>query len=202
MKTVCLTGGIGTGKSTVAAMLHERFGVPVVDADRASREVTAPGSPVLARIVEAFGPGVLAPDGSLDRAALRARVEADAEARRRLESITHPAIRAWMAQRLQELAGQHEVAVVEIPLAVETGAWRQHDLLLVVTAPEPLQVARLRARTGWPEERARRWIANQLPLEQKVRLADVVIRNDGDLAALGRAVEEAWGEVRRRLGLD
>lgn len=133
MKAVGLTGGIASGKSTVAGLLRDQ-GVPVIDADRVSREVVAPGSAGLAEIVRAFGPQVLAADGSLDREALGRRVVADAEDRRRLEAITHPRIAAEIGRALDTCAAEGApVAVVEAALMVETGSFRRYDIFLVVS---------------------------------------------------------------------
>ena len=181
---VGLTGGIATGKSTVAAMFRS-LGCPVIDADVLAREVVEPGEPALADIVREFGTGVLAPDGRLDRKALAAVVFADAGRRRRLEAITHPRIRERLASRLAALAGAGfgGVVIFDAAVIVESGAYRQMDRLVVVIADEATQLARLRARDGLDEEEARRRIASQMPLAEKAKLADHVIDNSGDRAA-------------------
>lgn len=192
MKVIGLTGGIATGKSSVAALLRER-GVPIVDADVAARAVVAPGRPALEQIAEAFGPDVLNADGSLDRAAMRARIIADHGARLTLESITHPAIFAHMQASLAELerAG-HPVAVLEAALMVETGTYRMYDGLIVVSCSPETQLARLMARDGQTEEAARGIIGTQLPMAAKEAVADEIIRNDGSPEDLARAVAAAW----------
>lgn len=196
MRVVGLTGGIATGKSTVASILRE-LGVPVIDADRVAREVVEPGQPALARILEAFGPEVLDDRGRLDRAAMRRRIARDPDARRALEAITHPAIRRRVAEQLLRLAEEgHPAAVVEAALMVETGSWRDYAALVVVTCDPDLQLRRLLARDAGGEEEARALIAAQLPLERKEAVADHVIRNDGDLDALRRRTEEVWRAVR------
>lgn len=196
MKVVGLTGGIATGKSTVASILRE-MGVPVIDADRVAREVVEPGQPALARVVEAFGPEVLDAHGRLDRAAMRRRIARDPDARRTLEAITHPAIRRRIAEQLLHLAEEgHAVAVVEAALMVETGSWRDYAALVVVSCDPALQLARLIGRDGANEEDARALVAAQLPLERKEAVADHVIRNDGDLDALRRRTQEVWQAVR------
>lgn len=201
MFTVGLTGGIACGKSTVAALLRAR-GVPVLDADRAARDVTAPGSPALAEIASRFGAAMLREDGTLDRKALGARVVGDAEGRRALEEITHPRIREAIAEGLAALAAAgHPVAVVEAALLVETGSYRLYDALLVVRASAEVQVRRLMAREGVDEPTARAWLAAQMPVEEKARLATAVIDNDGEPAALGPALDHAWGVIERKLGL-
>lgn len=181
---VGLTGGIATGKSTVAAMFRN-LGCPVIDADVLAREVVEPGEPALADIVREFGSGVLAADGRLDRKALGAVVFADAERRRRLEAITHPRIRERLASRLAALAGAgfDGVVIFDAAVIVESGAYRQMDRLVVVTADAATQRARLRARDGLDEHEARRRIASQMPLAEKAKLADHVIDNSGDRAA-------------------
>jgi dephospho-CoA kinase len=190
MPVIGLTGGIATGKSAVARLLRER-GAEVLSADEAARDVVRPGSPVLARIVEAFGPGVLLPDGSLDRAALGRVVFADEDARLRLEAITHPAILALLRQRIDAIMAERPEAwvVVETPLLYEAGMEDWFDRVVVVTAPEHLQVARLRERDGYSEEEARRRIAAQMPLAEKAARADVVLSNDRDLAWLEQQVD-------------
>lgn len=195
MQTVGLTGGIACGKSTVAAALRAR-GVPVLDADQLSRDVTAPGSPALTEILARFGADLLRPDGTLDRKALGARVVGDAVARRALEAITHPRIRQAIEDGLAGLAAQgHPVAVVEAALMVETGTWRRYDALLVVLVSPDVQVARLMGREGLDEAQARAWLATQMPVAEKARLATAVVHNDGEPAALEGEIARAWGEI-------
>lgn len=197
MKRVGLTGGIATGKSTVARILCE-LGLPVVDADQVAREIVEPGRPALARIVEAFGAEVLDAEGRLDRALMRRRIAHDAQARRALEEITHPAIRREIAQKLLLLVEEgHEVAIIEAALLVETGSYRDYDALVVVTCDPATQLERLLARDAGSEEEARALIAAQLPLERKEEVADHVIRNDGDLEQLRRRTEEVWRALVR-----
>lgn len=211
MKTVGLTGGIASGKSTVAGLLRER-GIPVIDADQVSRQVVAPGSEGLAAVVTAFGPGVLAADGSLDRKALGAIVVADADARRRLEAITHPRIGAAVQVLLDALdGGGHPVAVVEAALMVETGSFRRHDAVLLVGCSPAAQVDRLAAREGWDRARAAQWLDAQPRLEQRRQLlrraeqdggpAVVELDNDGAPDALERQLDRAWPDLLRRLGV-
>lgn len=197
MKVVGLTGGIATGKSTVGRLLAG-WGVPVIDADQVAREVVEPGQPALAGIVEAFGPEVLGPDGHLDRAAMRRRISADPEARRRLEALTHPAIRAAIAHRLAALAAEgRPLAVVEAALMVETGSYRLYPELVVVSCDPATQLARLRARDGATEAEARAMVATQLPLADKEAVATHVIRNDGDRAALEARTREVLAALSR-----
>lgn len=197
MITVGLTGGIASGKSSVARLLRS-WGIPVVDADQVARDVVAPGEPALAGIVERFGAHVLQPDGTLDRPALRAIVTANPTERRALERITHPriaeSIMAWLRDRSADGA---PVAVVEAALMVETGSYRRYDHLLVVACSPEAQLERLLAREPLDEATARRWLAAQLPLGDKTAVADAVVWNDGLEASLQPALEAAWN----RLGL-
>ena len=193
MKTIGLTGGIATGKSTVAKILRDDLGVPVIDADQVAREVVAPGQPALAELAARFGPGVFSADGALDRKALGALVMGDPAARQDLDRITHPRIRAAIQQKLARLAeAGAPAAAVEAALLVETGAYRLYDALIVVSCAPDTQLQRLMSREGMTLEEARRWTQSQLPLAEKERLGTVVIRNDGDGATLSAAVRAAW----------
>jgi dephospho-CoA kinase len=186
-----LTGGIGSGKSTVAALLAQR-GAQVVDADRIAREVVEPGTPGLAAVVAEFGEGVLTADGALDRPALAARVFADPAARARLDAVVHPLVRARAAD-LVARAPADAVVVQDVPLLVETGQAGSFDLVLVVETDVDTRVARLVDR-GLSAEDARARIASQATDEQRRAVADVVLRNDGDRAALAAEVERLWVE--------
>jgi dephospho-CoA kinase len=184
-----LTGGIGSGKSTVSALLTAR-GAVVIDADRLAREVVEPGTPGLAAVVEAFGDGVVGPDGALDRPALAAVVFADPDARRRLDGIVHPLVRA----RALELAGAappDAVVVNDVPLLVETGQAGSYDLVLVVEADPEIRVRRLVAR-GLTEDDARARIAAQATDEQRRAVADVVLDNSGTREDLAAQVDRFW----------
>jgi dephospho-CoA kinase len=195
---VGLTGGIATGKSTAAAALARR-GAPVLRADDLAREVVRPGTPVLEAIREAFGPEVLLPDGSLDRAAMARRVFSDPEARRRLEALTHPAIRARAEAWIGEARRRGAPAVVyEVPLLFEVGLHRPGggiDRIWVVAARPEVQLERLMRRDGLAEAEARARLAAQWPLEAKVRGAHRVFWNDGPPEDLERAVVQAWQEL-------
>ncbi len=182
MFRVGLTGGIASGKTTVAR-LFEALGVPVIDTDQLAREVVAPGQPLLARIAERFGNAILAPDGSLDRGALRSIVFAAPAARADLEQMTHPAIQALLEQRSTAAGGAYQVHV--IPLLVETGAQRKRvDRVLVVDCSEELQIRRLQARDGSTLEQARSILAAQVSREARLAVADDIIVNEGDLEPL------------------
>ena len=197
MRVVGLTGGIATGKSTVGELLRAR-GVPVVDADQAARVVVAPGQPALQAIVAHFGADVLGADGTLDRAAMRARISADAGARKALEGITHPAILQHIAGQVQALAAEgHELVVVEAALMVETGSYRGYSALVVVTTDPDEQLRRVMARDDMTTEGARALIATQLPLADKEAVATHLIRNEGTREALEARVDEVLGELRQ-----
>jgi dephospho-CoA kinase len=186
-----LTGGIGSGKSTVAGLLAAR-GARIVDADRIAREVVEPGTPGLEAVAAAFGPGVLTPDGALDRPALAAVVFADADARRRLDGIVHPLVRARAAE-VVAAAPPDAVVVQDVPLLVETGQAGSYDLVLVVEADLDTRVRRLVGR-GVSEEDARARIAAQATDEQRRAVADVVLDNSGTVEELEAQVERFWAE--------
>jgi dephospho-CoA kinase len=178
MRVFGLTGNIGTGKSTVAR-LFEAHGLPVIDADQVARDVVAPGTPGLVEVAARF-PGVLTPQGELDRKALAARVFADAQERTALNAILHPRIGTEVRSRLDRLAARGQgLAIYEAALIVENGLHHGLDGLIVVTAPIEEQVRRLRARDGLTSEEARARIAAQLPAQEKVKAADFVIENTG-----------------------
>ncbi len=186
-----LTGGIACGKSTVAN-LFAALGATIVDTDLLAREVVAPGSPLLPQIAAHFGRDVLQKDGSLDRAALRARVFADPAERQWLEQLTHPAIRALTDQRCESATGpgsDGRYVIVAIPLLVETRGAERFDRVLVVDCDPAVQLARLQARDGTTREQAARMLAAQATREQRLAVADDVIHNDGDIAALRDQVE-------------
>lgn len=195
VRMIGLTGGIASGKSTVAALLRE-LGAEVIDADQLAREIVEPGCAALAEIVEAFGPAMLGPDGRLDRQRLGALVFADADKRARLNQITHPRIRAESMRRAGEAAERGcQVVVYEAALLVENGLHRQLDGLIVVAAALETQLARMRNRDGLAEPEARKRLAAQLPLEEKVRSADYVIDTNGPIEALRPQVERAWRDI-------
>jgi dephospho-CoA kinase len=196
-----LTGGIASGKSAVAARFLSH-GVPVVDADVISREVPVKGSEALDLIVAAFGGGVLAPDGSLDRKKLAAEVFGDTPKLQRLNAIMHPRIAALSAKKMAELdATGAPLACYEAALLVENGLADAFRPLVVVSAPIEAQIARARGRDGASETEVRSRIAAQRPLEEKIKAADVVIQNDSSLEVLHARADEALDEVRRLVGL-
>ena len=178
---VGLTGGIASGKSTVAR-LFEALGVPVIDTDLLAREVVVPGQPLLGQIAARFGAGVLGEDGSLNRPALRALVFADPAARADLEQLTHPAIRALLEERSAMLGGRYQLLV--IPLLVETAGRTPVDRVLVVDCSEALQIRRLQARDGATLEQARQILSAQVTREVRLAAANDVILNEDDLGAV------------------
>jgi dephospho-CoA kinase len=186
-----LTGGIGSGKSTVSRLLAER-GAVVVDADAIAREVVQPGTPGLAAVVDAFGPEVVTADGSLDRPALAAVVFADPGARRRLDAIVHPLVRA-RATEVEAAASSDAVVVHDVPLLVETGQAAAYDLVLVVEADRQTRVERL-VRRGLTAEDAHARMAAQATDEQRRAVADVVLDNGGTPDELATQVDRFWTE--------
>jgi dephospho-CoA kinase len=186
MLRVGLTGGIASGKTTVAR-LFAALGVPVIDTDELAREVVAPGGPLLPRIAARFGPDVIGSDGSLDRAALRSLVFADPKARADLEALTHPPILEAMRARSRDAGGPYQLLV--IPLLVETGLRREVDRVLVVDADEAVRLRRLQARDGATLDAARALLAAQVERETRLAAADDVIVNDGDVHGLRDQVE-------------
>lgn len=196
---VGLTGGIGSGKSTVSALLADR-GAVVIDYDLLAREAVEVGTPALARIVERFGPGVLRPDGALDRPALGAIVFGDDEARRDLEAITHPAI-GELAWARDEAAPAGSILVHDHPLLVETGLAGLMDFVVVVDLPEETQLDRLVRLRGMSPEDARARIAAQASRDDRRAAADVVIDNSGTPADLAAAVDALWARLRGQIGV-
>ena len=192
---VGLTGGIASGKSTVAAMLVE-LGAVLIDGDALAREVVARGTPGLAQVVEEFGSDLLTPDGDLDRAALGRIVFADQAARRRLEAITHPLIFERYAE-LEAAAPPDAVVVHDIPLLAEAGAERAatFDEVIVVDVPVQLQVERMMRDRGWTREEAESRIAAQASREDRLAIATYVIDNTGTLDDLRARVEEVYAEL-------
>jgi dephospho-CoA kinase len=187
-----LTGGIGSGKSTVAAALARR-GACIVDTDAIARGLTAPGGAALPAIAAAFGDPMITADGALDRDQMRRHVFADDTQRRRLETILHPLIGAQaQAQARQARSGQ--TIVFDVPLLAESAHWREKvDRILVIDCDEALQIARVMARSGWVEAEVRRVLDRQAPRAARRAIADAVIFNQGlSLPALDAEVERLW----------
>ena len=178
-------------------MLADR-GAIVVDADDLARRAVEPGTPGLKMVAEAFGDDVVRADGSLDRDAVAAKVFADPEARKLLESITHPEVFRLYHEELDRYRDADSIVIFDAPLIVETGAHTGFDVLIVVSAPEEEQVRRLVADRAMTEQAARERIAAQLPLEEKEKVATVVIRNDGRIGDLEPQVEELWRTLQER----
>jgi dephospho-CoA kinase len=183
---VGLTGGIASGKST-AAKFFGALGVPILDSDQVARDVVEPGQPPLERLVERFGPGILTPDGHLDRPALRDIVFSDPKARADLEALTHPAIGAAMEARAAAAGGPYQILV--IPLLVEKNLGSQVDRVLVVDCDEELQIRRLRDRDGTTLAQIRAILKAQASRAARLKAAHDVIHNDADMSAVREQVE-------------
>jgi len=197
---VGLTGGIATGKSMVSALLRQ-LGCEIIDADLLAREVVEPGRPAWTTIVAEFGQDVVTGDGALDRKRLGAIVFANPERRRRLEAITHPAIRERFQARLDELTehGFTGIVVFDAAVMIESGNYKNMDRLVVVVTDEPTQMARLRGRDGTDDAEGRRKIASQMPLAEKAKLADYVIDNSGDRQATAEQVRRVFAALMSEL---
>ncbi len=197
MLNVALTGNAAAGKSTVAAWFRQ-WGATLIDADAIVRDLERPGSPVLAQIVARFGAEVLAPGGTLDRAALRRLMLDDPARREALNAIVHPAVRAERDARLRAAAARGDRIVVnDIPLLFEVMDPRAFDLVVLVDAPEAVRRARL-AERGLEADEIDRLLAAQLPAEGKRARSDIVLDNGGTLAELERAAREAWRRIAAR----
>jgi dephospho-CoA kinase len=192
MVRVGLTGGIASGKTTVADELAAR-GAVIIDADLLAREVVEPGTDALAAITERFGPAVIS-DGVLDRAALGRIVFADPKARRDLEAIVHPAVRARAAE-LEAAAEPDAVVVQVIPLLVETGQQASFDVVVVVDVDPETQITRLQERNGYPREEAAARVAAQADRDHRLAAANVVIDNSGPRSELGPQIDRLWSRL-------
>jgi dephospho-CoA kinase len=190
MLTVGLTGGIGSGKSTAAQMLAGR-GAVIIDADVLARDAVVRGTPGFDAIRARFGDTIMTSTGDLDRSVLAEVVFSDDDARHDLEAIVHPEVRLRIAQVIADHAGTDDVVVLDSPLLIESGAHRDVALVVVVSTQPQTQIDRLRAR-GMSEDDARARIATQLPLDEKVALADIVLDNEGSLDELERQVDGLW----------
>jgi len=194
---VGLTGGIGSGKSTVARMLEER-GAVVFDADLLAREAVEPGTPGHTAVLERFGADVLAPGGELDREALASIVFADPAARRDLEQIVHPEVRRLFAEGSEAYHDTDRIVVFSAPLLVESGMHTAFEILVVVSATVATQIQRLMRQRGMSEPSIRARIDAQAPLEDKAAVADFLVDNEGTLAELQSQVERLWHDLSAR----
>ena len=192
MLVVGLTGGIGSGKSTVSRLLSAR-GAVIVDADVVARRVVEPGGPAYQGVVDRFGPGILASDGTIDRPALAAIVFADPAARADLEAITHPAVGVLINEQLAAEAGTDHVVVLDVPLLVESG--RTGTPVIVVDCPPETAIRRLVEQRAMDEADARRRVAAQVSREERLAHADLVIDNSGSPEALEHQVDAAWAWI-------
>ena len=196
MYRIGLTGGIASGKSTVATILRE-MGVPVINLDQISREIMHRGTPAYREVLAVFGQAVLTPDQEIDRKALGKIVFSDPEARQRLEGITHPRILQGMEEQIAQLEAQgSRIVVIEVPLLIEGGRMHEYDEIWLVYVDEATQLARLQARDTLDESGAMARIAAQIPLEEKKVYADHLIINTGAIADLKKQIEEIWREVQ------
>lgn len=190
-RVIGLTGGIATGKSSVARLLEER-GAVVIDADQLSREAVMPGTAGLAHIIAAFGEDVLSPDGSLDRAHLRKIIFVDNEKRRQLEQILHPEIKQLAEEQIAAAAEKHKLVFYMAPLLIEAGATDRVDEIWVVTVRPDVQMERLMVRDGISLEQAQAIISTQMPLAEKACCGRVVIDNSGTLEQTRQIVDALW----------
>ena len=195
MLRVGLTGGIGSGKSAVSALLAAH-GAVIIDADQNARAVVARGTPGLQQVIEAFGPDVLRPDGELDREAVGRIVFSDPEQLARLNAIVHPLIAERTAQQTADaVAAGARIVVFDVPLLVENGLQDRYDVVVVVAAQPETQVARLTGQRGMAEADARARIAAQAPLADKLAVATYVIDNDGPREDLAPQVDRVWAAL-------
>ena len=197
MLLTALTGNIASGKSEVARILAE-LGATVIDADDLAREVVQPGEPALEKIVKRWGAGVVRPDGTLDRAALRAIVFATPSEREALNAIVHPQVRKRRDELVSQARARGDAVVIAvIPLLFETALEREFDRVILVDAPEDVREARLVRRSTIAAAEARRMMDAQMPAQVKRSRSDYVIDNDADLATLRRSVERVWTDLTR-----
>jgi len=199
MLRIGLTGGIGSGKSTVADLLASE-GFLIVDADQVARDIVEPGQPALAELAEAFGQDILKPDGTLDRAGLAAKASVSEEQTALLNAITHPRIAEESARRFNEAEAQGaKVAVYDMPLLVEKGLDRKMDLVVVVDVDVEERVRRLVEKRGLTEDDVRRRIASQVPDDVRLKAADIVVDNNGTLEDLHAEASKLIAEILSRV---
>jgi dephospho-CoA kinase len=194
VRTIGLTGGIGSGKSTVSALLTAK-GAVVIDADAITKELQQPGTEVFAKMVERFGPGIVAADGTLDRPAVAEIVFNDPEALQDLNAIVHPAVGAETTRRILEQADTDNLVVLDIPLLVENAGKREVAGIVVVDVDPEVALRRLVEHRGMAEEDARARMARQATREERLARADLVIDNSGTPEDLARLVDELWPQI-------
>jgi len=199
MLLVGLTGGIGSGKSTVARLL-ERRGAVVIDADRLAREAVAKGTPGFERVVDTFGASIVGPEGDLDRRALAAIIFSDPERKAALEGIVHPEVARRFGEQVDELRGTDRVVVYVSPLLVELGLAPAFDVVIVVTASPHLRVSRVASGRDLSPEDVRARMATQATDEQRMEVAHILVDNDGSLAELEPQVDRIWDDLAARAG--
>lgn len=197
MLLVGLTGGIGSGKSTVAALLAER-GAAVIDADDLARRAVAPGTEGFDRVVETFGHDILGPDGDIDRSRLAAIVFGDPSQLRALEAIVHPEVARLYAEALEPFRETDRIVVYSVPLLAERGLAEAFDVVVVVVSDIDRRIERLMRDRGMTPEEVRERAATQLSDEERARVADVLLDNDGELGRLGPQVDRLWGHLSKR----
>jgi dephospho-CoA kinase len=197
VRRIALTGGIATGKSYVRARL-EKLGVPTIDSDTLAREVVAPGTPGLAQVVRQFGSDILTASGELDRQKLAAIIFSDPQSRRTLEAIVHPLVRdatdAWFASLDP---ASHSFAVADVPLLYEVDREKDFDAVIVVAADPETQIRRVMQRNDLTEVEARKRLSAQLPIDEKIRRADHVIRTNDSLADTDKQVKRVWEALKQ-----
>lgn len=200
MLTVGVTGGVGSGKTTVSRMFEEE-GAYLIDADQIARELIQPGSPAWKELLRVFGRTILQKDGTIDRSQLADLVFSNRRKRRLLNDILHPRIRREMEKRAREIARKDPKAIIifDVPLLIETGFHREMDQVVVVTSKEEQQIRRLKKRAGLKEEEARRILSSQWDIEKKIKVADFVIRNEGSLERTRTRVREVFQELKKLL---
>jgi dephospho-CoA kinase len=198
MLIVGLTGSIASGKTVVSEVLGEE-GAHIIDADQIARDLVQPHTPAWEELRRAFGEKILGIDGFIDRKKLADRVFSDPVQRDRLNRILHPRIKEEIDRRVSQIVQTEPdaIIVIDAPLLIETGTHRQMDAVIVVTADERQQIERLQARSGTSEEEARMMIASQLPLKEKLRVADIVIRNEGSIEQTKRRTKEVYRKLNR-----
>lgn len=199
MLNVGLTGGIACGKSTVARMLAEK-GALLIDFDELAHAVEEPDGPAWQEIVRHFGRGILRADRTIDRRKLGATVFADRDKLDLLNGLVHPAVFAEWGRRMDEIGKTFPDAIVlsDIPLLIEAGAEKMVDLVILVYLPPEEQIVRLMARDGYSREEALQRLASQMPIDDKLPVADIVVRNDGSLEQTRMQIDRLWDELKKR----